>query len=121
MAAASWSYVYVPITGGLATCLGVSIYTLDRIPMVGAVVMAVMLGVLYGKVKSPRTWINRILFCIVSTVIGALTALKLIPAIAEKTMSITIPVSIDPLELIVALLCGMPLYFFMNQYLKRIL
>ena len=121
IAIAAWCYVYGPFTGLLATLIGVSVFAINSIPLVLVSFMVFILGILYGIVRSPKPWIIRIPMCIAFTIVGGLVAFKGVPLLLRNLGIIPITVSEDPIKIVISMVLGIPFYFIMNHFLKRVL
>ena len=121
MAIASWSYVYGPITGVISTYIGTSLYVADRITVLCLSLMAMLLGLVYGIIKSPRTWFNRVITCIAVTIIGGFLCVEVAPDIISRKLQILTLVNENPVSLVLTMVLGIPFYFLLNRYLKRVL
>lgn len=111
MAIASWSYVYGPITGFISTYIGASLYVADRITVLSLSLMAISLGLLYGIIKSPRTWFNRVFICIAVTIIGGFLCVEVAPDIICRKLQISTLVIENPASIVLTMVLGIPLYF----------
>lgn len=121
MAVASWSYVYGPIIGAIATLIGVSLCLAGHPIVMSLTLMAILLGLLYGIIKCPRTWGNRGVLCVVSTIgVGMLFIEAVSGIFGSHTQALTTIIE-NPVSIIITMVIGIPLYFLLNKYLKRVL
>ena len=121
IAIAAWSYVYGPFTGILTTLLGVTAYAAETIPLMPALVLSFILGIFYGIVRSPKPWLLRIILSIVFTVLGGIITFIGVPELFDRVWKIQIASGLDIYNIIISMLSGIPLYFLMNHFLKKIL
>lgn len=116
-----WSYLYGPIIGVLATFAGVIAFAGGSIPLISVLFTSVFLGIFYGIARSPKPWIIRIILCLVFTIAGSLIAFRILPEVLFKLFEIQIYSGGDFIWIMIAFLCGLPIYFFANSFLKKIL
>ena len=118
---ACWCYVYGPFTGIITALISVFFSTGMIGSYVTAAIFAASLGILYGITKSPKTWLLRIIYCIASTIIGGILSFIVLPNIAGSYFGIPTLDNHSITVILTTLLAGIPLYFLLNRYLKRLL